>query len=205
MKKKQKESWNILMKAWNEGKTACRLHYARRYAAAYPDDMNGWIALADILGGIALYKDALKALGKSLKLCPKEKVYHIFAQMGHLYSEKCDLKKAERWYRKAVAEHSRQENLIFLGACLAKQGRLQEAKAFYQQAVQTKPKTADEAYFNLGLISRAEDNYIVALDYFNKAIEIDPDYEAAKCERKDIQELIEIIEADNTLLHATRE
>ena len=196
----QKKSWDILMKAWDEGKIACHLHYARRYVAAYPDDMHGWIALADVLSGIALYEDARKALLKSLKLCPKKKAHHLFAQIGHMYKTKCDLKKAEKWYRKAVEEHPRQEYLVFLGACLAKQGRHQEAQTFYERAVQMEPDTADEAYFNLGLISRANGNNTEALDYFDKAIEIDPNYEYAKFERQDVLDLVEILKADNPTL-----
>ena len=191
--KRRKELWGNLVKAWDEGRRACRLHHARQYVAAYPDDWTGWIALADVLWGLALFEESRQALRTSLKFCPREHVSRVFEQFGHMYKEKCDLKKAEKWYRKAVEEQPRQENLIFLGACLAKQGRFQEAKSFHQQAVEAKPETADEAYYNLGLVNRAEGNYGAALDWFCKAIEIDPEYERAISDRQDVQELITML------------
>lgn len=75
---------------------------------------------------------------------------------------------------------------------MAKQGRYSEARHFHERAAKFDPLKADEAYFNLGLILRAEADYIEALRYFEKAIEIDPAYDDAKTARKDIIELLEI-------------
>lgn len=197
MDKKRKTDWDILMKAWNDGKIACHLYHAQKYVSTYPDDMYGYMALADVLAGLALYDDARRALRESLKLCPEGNEYQVYTQLGHLYKEKCDLKRAEKWYRKAVEVFPRQESYIFLGACLAKQGQFSEAKKSHQKAVRKAPETADEAYFNLGLIYRAEGKYKKALKCLNKAIEIDPKYEEAKFEWQDIQEVLKILMSDN--------
>ncbi len=192
MNRIQRKAWDTLMKAWEEGKTACHLHFARKYVSTYPDDMYGWIALADVLAGIALYEDAKKSLQKSLKLCSPEKKHQVYVQLGHMYNQKCDLKRAEKWYRQAIEAYSKQEYFVFLGVCLAKQGRLKEAKALHQRAVRIQPEAADEAYLNLGLIYRAEGNNKKALVYLDRAIKIDPNYEIAKSELQDLKELITI-------------
>jgi len=44
----------------------------------------------------------------------------------------------------------------------------------------------DEAYFNLGLILRAEGLYEQALDAFTQAINIDPQYRIAKLTKRDV-------------------
>lgn len=178
-----------MMKAWRDDMPACRRHYAQLYVSAYPKNMYGWMVLADALAAMALYAEGYAALRKSLRFCPESRMYQVYAQMGHFYDTKCDLCAAEKWYRRAVAEFPRQENLIFLGACLAKRGKFHEAKSMHRRAARKKPESADEAYYNLGLICRAEEKYKQAIAYFSKAIAIDPNYKLAKEAKRDVEKL----------------
>ena len=176
MNKDQKILWDKLIEEMGNSNTLFHLHYAKEYTSLYPDDMYGWIVLADVLVSIALYKEAKSALDKSLSLCSSGKEYQVYEQLGHYYSEKYNLKIAEKWYKKAIDHKRRQENLIFMGSCLAKQGRFSEAKEYHKKAVDINPETADEAYYNLGLISRAEGDLNKALFYFDESIKIDSEY-----------------------------
>ena len=193
LEEQQRELWDQLIQAWNDDRILFRLHWAKKYTASFPDNMYGWIALADALTQIAHYDQAWSALRKALELCPEGSEYRVYEQIGHMYKEKCDLKHAEQWYRKAVEAHPRQENHVFLGACLAKQGRFDEAKDYHSQAAELSPETADEAYYNLGLINRAEGEYEEAANYFDKAIAIDPEYEDATYAQKELLEYIEFL------------
>ena len=181
-----------MIKAWQKGKTSCHFYYAHKYVLAYPNDMYGWIVLADALAGMALYEEAENALQKSLKLCSPENHHQVYSQLGRMYNQKCDLKRAEKSYRKAIHQYPTQEYLVLLGACLAQQGKFKEAKTCHRRAVRIKPESADEAYLNLGLIARAEGKYKKALTYFDKAIDIDPDYNEAKFNKQDIKDLLKI-------------
>jgi Tfp pilus assembly protein PilF len=100
-------------------------------------------------------------------------------------------KRAEQWYRKAVALKSNTTTHIYLGACLARQGRFVEAKRHHRQAIRlaTDPKydAADEAYFNLGLILRAERKYTEASAMFRKAIRLDRKYQIAREALRDVE------------------
>ncbi len=91
-----------------------------------------------------------------------------------------------------MAFHESQENLLFVGACLAKMGRYHEAKVYHQRSADFDPIQADEAYLNLGLVYRAEANYTEALRFFERAIEIDPDYDDAKIARDDILKVMKL-------------
>ena len=181
-----------MMDYWNTDSIACQIHLANLYTELYPSDMYGWVVLADGLGGVSSFEKASRALQKARRLCPDNVRSFIYTRIGRFYREKGDHARAEKWYRKAVNEEQSQENLVFLGACLAKQGKYSEARTFHSEAVTFSPESADEAFFNLGLIHRAEENYVEALRFFQKAIQIDTDYDEAKTAEKDILKLFEI-------------
>ena len=73
---------------------------------------------------------------------------------------------------------------------LAKQGEFAEAKRCHRRAIKLETSPPDEAYYNLGLILRAERRFAAALDAFDAAIRIDPDYSLAKCARRDVRTML---------------
>jgi tetratricopeptide (TPR) repeat protein len=192
MDKEQKRLWDRVMTAWDNNAVACRLYLARLYTQRYPNDMYGWAALADVSSAIASYDEAMLALRTARRLSPKDKLDFIYSQIGHSYREKGDYRRAESWYRRAVEAKETDSNIVFLGACLAKQGKYREAKRCHRRAIKIGSKVIDEAYYNLGLILRAEGKNEKALECFERAIEIDPKYTLAKQARKDIVELLKI-------------
>ncbi len=193
MELKQKELWDLMMAEWDNKNASCHLHFAKSYTKKYPNDMFGWISLADALFTIARYDEARNALDTAHLICPKEDLHIVFHQIGHLYKEKGDYPRAEKWYRKSVENNANTRNLIFLGACTAKQGKFLEAKKYHEKAINVSTDTPDEAYYNLGLILRAEENYEESLKCFEKAIELDPEYKEAKAAKLDINNLLEYL------------
>jgi tetratricopeptide (TPR) repeat protein len=190
MEPEQKKLWDKMMDEWNSNNVSCHLHFAKLYTSKFPNDMFGWIALSDALFGLARYPEARSALKKADILCPKENLHVVYHQIGHLYREKGDYQSAEKWYRKAIESKESTRNFIFLGACLAKQGKFPEAKKCHQKAIKIASEKPDEAYYNLGLIMRAEEKYEEALKNFEKTLELDPHFEAAEEARQDINKLL---------------
>lgn len=180
------------MRSWNDGHGASHLEIAAQYTSRYPENVWGWVALADILVRMAHYKAAHRALSHAQKLAPANIRRHICVQWGHLYRESCDLKRAEKWYRRAVERTATTTGLTFLGAVLAKQGRFSEAKRCHRRAARLATSPPDEAYYNLGLIFRAERRYAKALECFERAIKIDPKYEIAREARKDVLKALKL-------------
>jgi tetratricopeptide (TPR) repeat protein len=177
------------MRAWNADKPACQVEVAQLYTRIFPKEYAGWLALADALGHLARYDEAQTALCRAQQVAPSDRRTDIYIQSGHLHKNKCDLKNAERWYRRAVKHKETAGRLIFLGAVLAKQGRFAEAKRCYRRAIRVATEPPDEAYFNLGLIFRAERKYEDALKNFNQALKIDPAYKLAKEACEDVLEV----------------
>jgi tetratricopeptide (TPR) repeat protein len=194
MDDEQKKLWKQLMAAWHSEHVACRRYLAGLYTERYPNDMYGWIVLGDVLGSFAQYQEARLALGTALRKADETNRESVFYHIGHLYRDKGDYRRAETWYRRAVELRATTNNLVFLGACLARQGKYSEAKQFHQQAIDLNTENPDEAYFNLGLIFRAEGNYQEALKSFERAIEHDPDYALAIEAKEDILTLLGIAE-----------
>jgi len=174
------------MRAWNDGNGASHFEVAAQYTKKYPDNVWGWVALADVLVHLANYKAAHRALSRAEKLATANIRRHICTQWGHLYRESFDLNRAERWYRRAVKYKTTTHGLIFLGAVLARQGRFPEAKRCHRLAVRLATSPPDEAYYNLGLILRAERRYANALECFEQEIKINPKYKLAREARKDV-------------------
>ena len=192
----QTNLWKLRAKALDEGKRTCCLHFAREYVSAYPEDWKGWVELGDALARVSLYREADRALRKSLRLCPASQLHEVHAALGYLYYQKHSLKTSEKWLRKALEGKPSHENHMCLGFCLAAQERPHEAKVEYHSAMRLDPETADDTYFHLALISSSEGDYQMAIEYLERALDINPDYEAAKSLRQDLVELIEIISKD---------
>jgi len=194
----ERKLWATLMRAWNSGHVACRLEIASDYTSKYPNKFWGWIALADVLVKMAHYKAAHRALSRTERLATQDNRIrqHICINWGHLYNESCDLNRAVKWYRRALECKVSTSALIFLGAVLAKQGKFSEAKRCHRRAIHVATDLAkdspDEAYFNLGLILRAERRYAKALECFEQAIKIDPKQKEYGIAREDILEVLKL-------------
>jgi len=51
MELEQKELWELMMAEWDNKHASCHLHLSKLYTKKYPNDMFGWISLADALYG----------------------------------------------------------------------------------------------------------------------------------------------------------
>jgi protein O-GlcNAc transferase len=174
--------------AWNGDGAAFLFELATTYTQRYPDNYWGWVILADALSDLARYDEAERALRQAQRLVPAERRINVYAHWGHLYDRKCDLNRAARWYRRALKEKGGKNTmrcLIYLGGVLAKQGRFAEAEECHRKAISLSTDPADEAYYNLGLVLRAQQKYKQALRCFSRAVKIDPAYAIAEAAWKD--------------------
>lgn len=171
-----------------EGYPATRRDLARESTRLCPRDTSAWASLASALTDLCLHNQARVALRRLAALGRDEDPYRVLIRWGGHYDAVGDLKRAERWYRRAA--ETVPAALVFLGGVLARQGRLLEAKRCHRQATRAPGDdrlARDEAYLNLGLICRAERRYREALAYFDRAIALDPEYAAALDAQADVE------------------
>lgn len=191
-KSSTKEESDLLARmfdAWNGDGVALVFELATNYTQRYPENYWGWVVLSDALSDMARYSEAERALRQAQQVAPKDRRVVVYAHWGHLCKKKCELKRAERWYRRALKEKKSKNTmrcLIYLGAVLARQGRFTEAEECHRRAISFSTDSPDEAYYNLGLVLRAQQKYKQALKYFNRAVKIDPAYAIAEAAWKDV-------------------
>jgi tetratricopeptide (TPR) repeat protein len=95
--------------------------------------------------------------------------------------------EARRWFELALAEYPDECcTSIWFGACLARAGRLEEAEEALRRGIRATEGPVDEAMHWLGLVLRAQGRYAEAIEQFDRAIAIDPDYEVAHRARRDV-------------------
>jgi tetratricopeptide (TPR) repeat protein len=108
--------------------------------------------------------------------------------MGHLFRAAGNYELAATWYRKAIdADPIDATYRIYLGAVLAKQGRLHEAEEAHRAGVGCAEGCIDEAYLNLGFVLRAQERFREAAHCFREAIRLDPAYRQAQRALRDVE------------------
>ncbi len=177
-----------LEKADDNGHTAYVSELSEHVLHDFPDAVPALIHLAGALRDLARYSEALTALRRLRRFLRPEKQYLVDSQLGHLYQQKGDFRRAEFWFRKAAsARPSAATYHIFLGAILGLSGRLAEAEAEHRKATRCRTGCIDEAFLNLGFILRAQRRYREARSCFERALRISPRYKEAREALQDVK------------------
>ena len=181
-----------LWRAWDKPLPALTVLRARRYLARYPEDWRGWIILGSTLTDLARYEEAAGALENSLRSVPKQARAIVFVKFGHLHREKGEYDRAGEWFQRAIdADPTDAAGRIYLGAVLAKQGRLAEAEAVHRGATEDCYEGCiDEAFLNLGFVLRAQERFAEARGAFLEALRINPGYDYARRALRDVERCI---------------
>ncbi len=184
-------AWTRLLRAWKAG-PASGLEEARRYTKSFPNDFGGWIVLADSLWTLARYPEATEALRRAERVVPSRLRPSIWENRGELYRAKNELVRAERWFRKALSAQPTTRRHIFLGATLARQGRLAEALTQHRAAIRlaTPTEPLEEAHYNAALVLRALGRYEDSLRHAQEALRLNPRYALARQSLRDIQRVL---------------
>src|SRR5436853_450840 len=132
MSKLPEQQLKKLIAAFGEGLPALTIELCRKYLSKYPDDDVALLYFGMSLQSLARYDEARKVLEDAMCLFPDDKLYLVYRQIGLLYQVRSNLKEAELWFKKAI-ENCPDEagNYIYLGAMLAKNGRLDEAEIYH--------------------------------------------------------------------------
>lgn len=152
--------------AYDADHVATVILIARSILKLAADDALTWMRLGHALSETAQYDEAETALRKSLDLC-----------------------------KPVNAKPDDADAYIFLGSVLARDGKLLEAEAAHRSATQCDDGCIDEAYLNLGLILRARGRYAEARQFFERALELDPEYQAAQDGIDDIDNALPYVQA----------
>jgi tetratricopeptide (TPR) repeat protein len=172
---RRKEQFERFRVACDQGHPALAVELGKLYLTTYPEDPWALIYFGMALQSLARYAEAHAAYERAMSLLPAEEHERIYRQLGLLAQDQADIQGAEGWYRRAIqALPTDATAYIYLGAMLAKNGRLDEAEACHRQATECLEGCIDEAYLNLGYVLRAKGQYLDALECFREALSRDP-------------------------------
>lgn len=188
------QSYKLIRSAESKGLTACVVELCRNHLRRFLDDALTWLWYSMALTEFAQYRQAQKAIRRAISLCPKQKQRIAFAQMGHLFDAKGDLKRAAVWYRRASRADLKDASChIYLGHAAFRRGLLRQAESHYRTAIKSRKGCIDEAYFNLGGVLLAKRRYKEAVACYQKALKIDPDYTIARKRLKDAKLALRLV------------
>lgn len=133
-------------------------------------------------------------------VCPtsEEPVHQHFITAQIYYAKAIFDFQAEEYWCRQLDSSSETYPHIFLGSCLAQQGKLGEALEAHRKATEFPYKEGelqpDEAWLNIALISRAKGDYQSALEAANTAMTFDPDCSEAQAVAADVSAAIELLQ-----------
>lgn len=123
---------------WNCTNHSDLITFYKAVTEEHPEDIRNYFWLLDLL--IADCRTA-EARGYAEKMKAVEYSYHYEMYMGYICQAECDLPGAMEWWRK-MTEHSPEKWQVWFeyGSILAKLGRYQEAKTYFQKAQPMRPR-----------------------------------------------------------------
>ena len=164
-----------LMDAFERDLPALTIELGRLYLAEFPDESFALTMIGQAYSSVARYEDARSSYEQALAICAPERRARVLSLLGDLHQAQADIAAAELAYRRASEESPDDASaFIYLGAMLAKLGRLAEGESVLRRATSCAEGCLDEAYLNLGFVLRAQGEYLKALDMFREALSIDP-------------------------------
>lgn len=191
--------FRLLRAAWHADMPTLTVVRAREYLAEDPGCGPAWMILGSTLTELARYDEARDALGRAFALCPTGKKRLMYKELGDFHSARGRYGRAAEWYRRMIeAEPGNAGGYIFLGGVLACQGRLGEAEDVHRAGTACAQGCIDEAYLNLGLVLRAQERLIEAKECFERALELDPDYQAAREALRDVRRTLRFLREAQT-------
>jgi len=153
---------------------------AERLISRGPVDSWTFEVYARSLIGIGRYDDASSALDHAEKLARPKSLPWIIHQRAVLEEQRGNFEAAlDLWKSAHSLEPDEASFLIFAGSVSFRLGRLSDAEEFARKGTACTEGYPQEAWYNLGGYMAAQQRYDEALTCYEKAIEIDPEYEIA--------------------------
>ncbi|MCB1604590.1 MAG: tetratricopeptide repeat protein [Xanthomonadales bacterium] len=171
---------------WKSGNISSAYELTRKYLDRGIESKKVNIIFVDLLISLNNFQEAKQFLDEQVNTSNTEYLHQLYLQYGHLYTKKSDIQRSISYYKKA---HSIKPNdpgsLIYIAQNYYSQGDFDSSIKYFNKVLKTTKQLNDEAYFNLGLIEKSLHNYDKAIFYFEKALELDPDYYIATNQMND--------------------
>jgi tetratricopeptide (TPR) repeat protein len=159
--------------------------------AGEPLECNAYLLHFQALQSLGLFPEAIAAIEVVRGIdFPMRALYPY---LGGIYESMGDYEAAEDAYlRLREARSGHEYPLCYLAAMYREQGRLDEAESAAREGTKAEEGDIDEAFLFLGLALVGKRRYAEALGCFERAVEIDPEYDPARARIEDIEHLFRL-------------
>lgn len=155
---------------------------SRRGLEANPENASLLSILAQTYSSLKEYRKAIPHYQKLLELGQESEF--IYSKLGYANYQLFDYKRAILYYKKALEFEDRNAATHFiLGKLYAQTGDLDKSETHLLMAILIKKQPVDAEFLSLGLTYKLQEKYKEALDYFDKALEENPDNQRALYEK----------------------
>ncbi len=121
---------------------------------------------------------AIQHIDKAIALDPDNGTYHM--HLGKAYMLLTDYDRAKGAYTRAIELGLKRAKPFYdLGVISEREGQLQEARTFYEKAIEMVPEMAAPCNLRLGIIAEKRGDPARAIHLLAAALEADPDLTAA--------------------------
>ncbi|WP_372920440.1 tetratricopeptide repeat protein [Salegentibacter sp.] len=157
-------------------------HYSKKGLETNPGNVSLLSILAQTYSSIKEYREAIPHYEKLLELGQESEF--IYSKLGYANYQLFDYKRAILYYNKALEFEDRNAATHFiLGKLYAQTGDLEKSETHLLMAILIKKQPVDAEFLSLGLTYKLQKEYKEALDYFDKALEENPDNQRALYEK----------------------
>jgi tetratricopeptide (TPR) repeat protein len=117
-----------------------QLALAKQLTEKYPNAPRAWVLLAGAQGALNKFEDQRATLAKAIELAPDFSPAPFALGASYLFNEPRDFAKAEKYYRQAISVAPGYDMYYWsLGDVYRGSNRLEDARRFYQLALQLDP------------------------------------------------------------------
>jgi protein O-mannosyl-transferase len=143
-----------------------------------PRDPDAWVNLGNLYLQLALTQKAKSAYENAIAL--KSNDVEAIVGLGATFQRSGDFSDAEQAYRRAIAADPNQASAYSdLGALFLQQGKLAAASKELTRAIEHNSSYAP-AYFDLGVLYEQMGRRDLAIEMYQKTLDIQPDYQRAR-------------------------
>ncbi|MDB6132514.1 MAG: photosystem assembly protein Ycf3 [Verrucomicrobiales bacterium] len=151
-----------------------------------------WISFAESLMGVLSHGEAEEALNRAAACLDADMLPFWFSSRGRLLEGMGRYEEAlEAWLEAHRWRPDHASFLKYAGLISLQLGRTDTAEELLRQAVRCGGGAIDEAYYSLGLVLITKRNYRQAAECFTIALDMDPNYRAARKRLQDLQGILD--------------
>ncbi|MGY5847889.1 tetratricopeptide repeat protein [Salegentibacter sp. HM20] len=156
--------------------------YSKQGLEVNPNNVSLLSILAQTYSAMKEYREAIPHYEKLLELGQASEF--IYSKLGFAYYQLFDYKMAIENYKNALRIEDRNSATHYsLGKLYAQTGDLEKSETHLLMSILIKKQPVDAEFLSLGLTYKLQEKHKDALEYFDKALEENPDNERAFYEK----------------------